>query len=145
MRASPLVVLIVCGLADQATSADKTDDTAKVEGVLIVAKDEASFKGHLIEIRLFRVEPDASDKPGELVDKLDIKDFEHVNGVETRKDFALGGKQKLDPKMTYFLRILVNDGKNITHLGECDHAPKKLPRVLTFGQPRKVTVRLKPR
>jgi hypothetical protein len=116
-------------------------DTAKVTGTFIVPKDLASFEGRVVEIQLFKIHPMIADKPADLVEKIEIKDLAHTTGTETKKDFVIGAKAKLEKDMKYYLTLFILKDGERTHLGEIPG--KFLCTVLTQGQPNNVTLTVK--
>ena len=64
-----------------------------VEGKFVVPADLASFAGRTVEIRLYKFDPRLADASAELVEKLEIKDFAHAQGQETKKAFTMNGLQ----------------------------------------------------
>lgn len=110
----------------------------KVTGLLVVPKEMASFEGRVVEIQLFKI----ADKAADLVEKVELQDFSHKQGTETKKDFVIGAKARLEKEMKYYLTVfLLKDGQR-THIGEVPG--KFLCTVLTKGQPREVTLKIRP-
>lgn len=118
--------------------------TTKVTGTIVVPDVVASFSKRVLEIRLYEFDPRIADKAATLVDKLEIQDFAHTTGSETKKDIVLGAKGKLNPMRSYYVTIFVLDGQTRTHIGDCDHAKNNLAKVLTNGQPKQVKVTIRP-
>ena len=117
--------------------------STKVEGTFTIPQAVPSFKDHLVEIRLYQFDPRIADKGADLVDKLQLKKFSHAQGKDTKKQFVLGKKGKLDPRKGYYVTFFVlKDGKR-THIGECQHK-KGLCSVLTRGQPNKIKMTIRP-
>ena len=140
-----LLALIFCSPA-VATAAE--DDSTEVTGTLILPPTVASFKGSIVEIRLYEYHPFIADKAATLVDKLQIKDFHHTQGKETKREFSIGKKppKKVDPKMRYYVTLFIHPGDPDktprTHMGEATHR-KGLCLVLTDGHPRQITMKVR--
>ncbi len=118
------------------------DDTAKVTGSLIVPKGLDSFDGRVVEIELYKYDPRIADKAADLVEKVEIKDFSHAKGTETKKEFVIGATATLEKDRSYYLvAIVLKDGQR-THWGEVPG--KDLCKVLTNGEPRNVTLVFRP-
>jgi hypothetical protein len=117
------------------------EDTAKVTGTFIVPKELASFEGRVAEIQLFKIHPMIADKAADLVEKVEIKDFSHTQGTETKKGFVIGAKAKLEKDMKYYLTLFILKDGERTHMGEVPG--KFLCTVLTQGQPNNVTLTVK--
>lgn len=123
---------------------DKKDDAGtKVTGNLVFPKDLASFSGRTLELRLYAYDPRVADKAADLVELVELKDFKHETGTETKKEFAIGAKGELKPNTKYYLTAFVLAGKDRTHIGQCDHVKEPFNKVITDGNPREVTVRFK--
>jgi hypothetical protein len=121
----------------------KPDTSTKVTGVVIVPKDVASFDGRVLELRLYAIEKNIADKAADLVEKVEIKDFTHETGKETKKEFTIGAKGELKPNHRYYITAFVLRGDNRTHIGQADHVKEPFNKVLTDGSPREVTIRFK--
>jgi D-amino peptidase len=124
-----------------ATSKDEKEaqDTAKVTGTFLLPKELDSFDGRVVEIRLYKIHLMIADKAADLVEKVEIKDFAHTKGTETKKAFVVGAKAKLEKDMKYYLTLFIlNDGQR-THMGEVSPGAEP-PKVLTQGHPNKVTL-----
>jgi hypothetical protein len=136
------VVALIPATTSQAE--DKKDDkSTKVTGTVIVPKDVASFDGRVLELRLYTTEKNLADKPADLVEKVEIKDFTHIEGKETKKEFTIGAKGELKPGNRYYITAFVLKGEDRTHLGQADHVKFPLNKVITDGNPREVTIRFK--
>ena len=123
---------------------DKKDDkTTKVTGVAIVPKDAASFDGRVLELRLYAYDPRIADKAADLVEKVEIKDFTHVEGKETKKEFTIGAKGELKANTKYYVTAFVLQRDDRTHIGQADHVKVPLNKVITDGNPREITIRFK--
>jgi hypothetical protein len=135
-----LVVFAAFCLA--ALGADAPADSAKVDVTCLIPKETATFSGTL-ELRLYKIHPMIADKPADLVEKLEVKDFSHTAGADTKKDFVLGAQAKLDPAMKYYITCFVLDPKGSrTHMGESGN--KQGPsNVLTQGNPKQATFKLR--
>lgn len=130
----------VCVAARPAIAADDVveDDTARVTGTLRLPADLDSFAGRRLEIRLYKIHPLLADAPADLVDLVEVKDFGHEKGVETKQAFEIGGKAALESDKSYYLTCFVLDGEARSHIGETPE--KDLCKVLTQGHPREVTL-----
>lgn len=123
---------------------DKKDDTStKVTGTAVVPKDVPSFDGRVLELRLYAYDPRAAGKAAEVVDKVEVKGFTHIEGKETKKEFAIGAKGELKEGTKYYVTAFVLKGEDRTHVGQADHVKTPLNKVLTDGHPRAVTIRFK--
>jgi hypothetical protein len=127
-----------------ATADDKKPDTStKVTGTVVVPKELASFDGRVLELRLYAYDPRAAGKAADLVEKVEIKDFTHVTGKETKKEFMIGAKGELKEGTKYYVTAFVLKGENRTHLGQADHVKQPLNKVITDGNPREIVIRFK--
>lgn len=140
LAALAALALAVCACAD-----DKKDEpTTKVTGTLIVPKDVATFEGRVIELRLYSIDKRIADKGADLIEKIEIKDVTHETGKETKKEFVIGAKGgPLVPNNRYYVTAFVLKGENRTHIGQADHVKEPFNKVLTDGNPDKVTIRFK--
>ena len=75
--------------------------------------------------------------------KLEIKDLSHVQGQETKKDFVLGAKDKLEPTAGYYVTVFILQGEKRTHIGDSAQANGGLRKVLTQGNPSKVSFKIR--
>ena len=138
MRPLPLLTLMLGVSAAYATAAE-ADKTTRVEGTIVVPAEVAAFDGRLADIRLYKIHPMIADKSADLVEQVQLKDYAHTRGKETRTAFVIGAKGTLEPQMKYYITLfLLRDGKR-THMGK-DARGKFLCTVLTHGQPREVTL-----
>jgi hypothetical protein len=117
--------------------------STRVEGTVVVPKEVPSFGKRLVEIRLYRYDPRIADKAADLVEKVELKGFDHTAGKETKKNFVIGAKGALEPGMNYYLTLFLLEGGRRTHIGECQHA-RGLCKVLTGGNPSKVVLKVRP-
>jgi len=117
------------------------EDTAKVTGTFILPKELESFDGRVVEIHLYKIHPLLADAPADLVEKIEIKDFVHTKGIETRKEFVVGSKAKLEKDMKYYLTLFILKDGERTHMGEVPD--KFLCTVLTNGEPNRVTLKVR--
>ena len=132
-------VLVVSTANSQEKKEDK--DTAKVTGTLVLPKELDSFDGRVVEILLFKIHPLLADAPADQVEKVELKDFAHTKGTETKKEFVIGAKAKLESDKKYYVTLFIlKDGKR-THIGEVPG--KFLCTVLTNGEPNKVTLKVR--
>jgi hypothetical protein len=137
-------VVVSLALMTSSRAEDKKDDkTTKVTGTVIVPKDVASFDGRVLELRLYTIEKNVADKPADLIEKVEIKGFTHVEGKETKKTFTIGAKGELQPGHRYYITAFVLKKDERTHIGQADHVKFPLNKVLTDGNPREVTIRFK--
>ena len=126
--------------------ADEPADSSKLTATVIIPKDVASFEGLKLRLMLFEYDPFLADAAADKFDEVEVKDFAHAQGTETKKEFVLGEKingGKVRPRRKYYLvtDIVDADGKR-THYGDCAHR-KGLCSVLTDGAPKKVEVKLR--
>jgi hypothetical protein len=146
MRAVFLGVAVVCWLGSASVVvavAGGGKTSTKVEGTLVVPKEMPSFTDRLVEIRLYKYDPQLADAAADLVELLEIKDFSHTQGQETRKGFTIGTKGTLEPKMGYYVTLFILQNGKRTHIGECEHSKKDLCRVLTKGEPDKISLKVR--
>jgi hypothetical protein len=136
------VMAIGCLFTLVAVAAEGEPST-KVEGAFVIPKELASFEGRVVEIRLYKHDPRLADAPANLVEKVEIKDFAHTEGKETKKDFVIGAKGVLEPKMGYYVTLFVLQNEKRTHIGECEHSKKDLCKVLTKGAPSKISMKVR--
>jgi RNA polymerase sigma factor (sigma-70 family) len=126
-------------VAEKPAPAEEKKETTRVEGTVVIPKEVASFEGRVLEIRLYKHDPRIADKGADLVEKIEAKDFAHTQGKETKKEFVIGAKNDLEPKLGYYVTLFVLEKDQRTHLGES--APGKGPcMVLTQGNPNKVSL-----
>lgn len=134
------LALAVCARADD----KKEEPSTKVTGTLIVPKDVASFEGRVIDLRLYSIDKRIADKGADLIEKLEIKDVTHETGKETKREFVLGAKGgPLVANNRYYVTAFVLKGEARTHIGQADHVKEPFNKVLTDGNPDKVTIRFK--
>jgi hypothetical protein len=141
-----LITIVGLGLtlAAFARADDKKDDrTTRVTGTVIVPKDVPSFDGRVLELRLYSSENVAGEKKVDLVEKIEIKDFTHITGKDTKKEFTIGAKGELKSGARYYITAFVLKRDDRTHIGQADHAKGLLNEVLTNGNPRAVTIQMK--
>lgn len=141
VRAVALAVFALA-LAGPGRAEDK-DATTKVTGAVVIPKDTASFDNRVVELRLYGINKQLADKSADLIEKIELKDFSHEAGKETKKTFTIGAKGKLDPNTRYYVTAFVLKGEERTHLGQADHTKEPFNKVLTDGNPREVTIRFK--
>jgi len=131
-------------LTVSAHAEDKKDDTTtKVTGSVIIPKEVASFDSRVLELRLYAYDPRIAGKAADLVEKVEVKDFNHETGKETKKTFTIGAKGELKANTKYYVTAFVLKGEDRTHIGQADHVKEPLNKVLTDGNPRDVTIRFK--
>lgn len=136
-----LLVGIVAVVAFQAGADEPRDNKAKVEASVVAPKELADIKGRVLEVRLYKYDPRLADVAATLVEKVEVKDFEHTQGKETKKDVVLGAKSDLEPKMAYYVTVFVLEKDQRTHIGKCDDK-SGICKVLTDGNPNKVMFKL---
>ena len=137
-------VVLALAVTAITTADDKKPDTStKVTGTVVVPKDLASFDGRVLELRLYAYDPRGAGKPADLVEKVEVKDFTHVTGKETKKEFTIGAKGELKENAKYYVTAFVLKGEDRTHLGQADHVKQPLNKVITDGNPRAITIRFK--
>jgi hypothetical protein len=135
-----LFFLVLTVTVPTATSQEEKD-TAKVTGTFHLPKELESFDGRIVEILLFKIHPLLADAPADLVEKVELKNFTHTQGTETKQEFVIGSKAKLEKDKKYYLTLFIlKDGKR-THMGEVPG--KFLCTVLTNGEPNKVALQVK--
>jgi len=138
---SRFVGSLICAFLVVAFSfAEDKAETSKVVGTFVFPQDIGTFEGRLLEIRLYKYDPRLADKAADLVEKLEFKDFKHTKGTETKKEFTIGAKEKLESNRNYYMTFFVLDGNTRTHMGKCEHDKNGIGKVLTNGQPAKVAV-----
>jgi hypothetical protein len=138
-----LVLALVAGFGTTRGDDKKDDKTTKVTGTAIIPKDLPSFSGRTLELRLYAHDPRVADRAADLVEKVEVKDFKHETGTETKKEFTIGAKGELKPNMKYYVTAFVLDGEKRTHIGQADHVKEPFNKVITDGNPREITVRFK--
>ncbi|AWM41122.1 hypothetical protein GobsT_02700 [Gemmata obscuriglobus] len=143
MIARAVAIVLLATVVTSAVLAEDKDPTTKVTGTVIIPKDVASFDNRVVELRLYGINKQLADKSADLIEKIELKDFSHVTGKETKKAFTVGAKGKLDPNARYYVTAFVLKGDERTHLGQADHAKEPFNKVLTDGHPREVTIRFK--
>jgi hypothetical protein len=138
----PALFLATALLLPAATVPAGEKKSTRVEGTVLVPKEVPSFGKRVVEIRLYSYDPQIAGKAADLVEKVELKDFSHTAGKETRKAFVVGAKGALEPRMRYYLTLFLLEGGRRTHIGECE--PGKGPcKVLTDGNPSKVVVKVR--
>jgi hypothetical protein len=138
------IACLVLGLSTTVYADEPAEDrTTKVTGTAIVPKGVPSFEGRILELRLYATDPRTPGRAAELVDTLAIKDFTHIAGKETKKEFVIGKKGELKENLRYYLTAFVMKRDNRTHIGQADHVKIPLNKVITDGNPRTITLRFK--
>jgi len=139
---NPLLFTCALAVALTATAADKPG-SAKVTGAVITSKTVKNYSGLTLELRLYEYHPFIADKPADLVAKLNLKNYAHKAGKETKPRFTIGEDGKIKPGMSYYLTCFVIDAKDKRYLmGEKD-GKRGLCKVLTGGNPNKVNLILR--
>jgi hypothetical protein len=136
-----VALALACGSATshraEVAAEENKEPSAELKVKIIVPKTVASFKGRTLEVRLFKYDPLIADKAADQVDLYEEKNFSHTQGSDTIKEFRLGEKAKLEERRSYYVTLYIVDGKERTHIGECEHA-KGFAKVLTNGQPKAI-------
>jgi len=118
-------------------------NSSKVTGTVVTAGSVKDYVGLALELRLYEYHPFIADKPADLVAKLNLKNYGHKAGKETKTQFTIGEDGKIKPGMSYYLTCFVIDAKGKRYLmGEKD-AKRGLCKVLTGGNPKKVNLVLR--
>jgi len=121
--------------------------STEVAGTMVIPADVASIKGAVVEIRLSGYQ--LVDSVATLVDKVQIKNFAHTKGKETRTAFSIGQKpgRKINQHMRYYVTLFIHSGDPAktprTHMGQGRHR-KGLCMVLTGGNPREIVMKVSP-
>jgi len=142
-RLAALLALAFMLTATAGADDPKPDTSTKVTGTVVVPQDVASFDGRVAELRLYAYDARIAGKAADLVEKVEIKDFTHVTGKETKKEFTIGAKGELKENTKYYVTAFVLKGEERTHLGQADHVKQPLNKVLTDNNPRTITIRFK--
>lgn len=137
------IALTTSTRAEDKKDEKKDENTTKVTGTVIVPKDAATFEGRVLELRLYSIDKRIADKAADLVEKVEVKNFSHENGKETKITFTIGAKGTLVANNRYYLTAFVLKGEDRTHIGQADHVKEPFNKVLTDGNPREVTIRFK--
>lgn len=136
-----ILTCAVCATAVRAPAADDVANNVRVTGTVALPDELESFVGRMLEIRMYKVDPLLADAPADLVDTVEVPDFCHEKGTETRKTFELGADAALELHKTYYLTCFVLDGGERTHMGEVPG--QFMAKVLTNGAPREVTFQVR--
>jgi hypothetical protein len=138
-----LFLVVSVAMVSTAMSEDKNEDkdTAKVTGTFALPKELDSFDGRVVEILLFKIHPQLADAPADQVEKVEFKEFTHTKGSETKKEFVIGAKAKLESDKKYYVTLFILKDGQRTHMGEVPG--KFLCTVLTNGEPNKVTMKVR--
>jgi hypothetical protein len=116
---------------------------------MVIPADTPSIKGSTVDIRLYEYHPMIADKAATLVDQVQIKNFAHTKGKETKTAFSIGQKpgRKIDQRMQYYVTLFIHSGDPTktprTHMGKPANG-KFLCKVLTAGNPRKIVMKVSP-
>ena len=118
-------------------------NSSKVTGTVVTAASVKGYSGLVLELRLYEYHPLIADKPADLVAKLNLKNYAHKAGKETKTHFTIGENGGKKPGMAYYLTCFVIDraGKR-TLMGEKD-GKRGLCKVLSAGNPNKVNLILR--
>ncbi|MDP6542734.1 MAG: hypothetical protein QGH60_02020 [Phycisphaerae bacterium] len=140
---SAAVVLLLCGLLVAEVV------STEVAGTMVIGADVPSIKGSTVDIRLYEYHPMIADKPATLVDQVQIKNFAHTKGKETKTAFSIGQKpgRKINQRMQYYVTLFIHSGDPAktprTHMGKPADG-KFLCKVLTAGNPREIVMKVRP-
>tara|TARA_B100000959_G_C14777281_1_gene540028 strand:- start:89 stop:523 length:435 start_codon:yes stop_codon:yes gene_type:complete len=137
-------LLLICTLsvAFSAVAAENPNST-KVTGTVVTPKTVKDYSGLTLELRLYEYHPFIADKPADLVAKLNLKDYAHKAGKETKTQVKVGEAGTITAGMSYYLTCFVIDAKGKRYLmGEKD-GKRGLCKVLTAGNPNKVNLILR--
>ena len=130
---------LLCAFALQLAAAE----SAKVTGTIVTPKTVKAYSGLELEIRLYEYHPFIADKPADLVGKFNVKKYAHKADTETKTQFIVGDASTIKPGMSYYITCFVLDAKGKRQLmGEKD-GKRGLCKVLTAGNPKKVTLILR--
>jgi hypothetical protein len=144
IRLSVAVVLLCCA---SAVAADLV--STEVAGTMVIPADVASIKGSVVDIRLYEFHPMIADKAATLVDQVQLKNFAHTKGKETKTAFSIGQKpgRKINQRMQYYVTLFIHSGDPgkapRTHMGK-PASGKFLCKVLTAGNPRQIVLKVSP-
>ena len=134
-----ILTLALLALAIQLPAAE----SAKVMGTILTPKTVKAYGGFELEIRLYEFHPFIADKPADLVSKFNVKKYAHKAGADTETQFIVGDASTIKPGMSYYITCFVLDAKGKRQLmGEKD-GKRGLCKVLTAGNPKKVTLILR--
>ena len=138
----PLLLACTLYVAFSAVAAEKPNST-KVTGTVVTSKTVKDYAALTLELRLYEYHPFIADKPADLVAKLNLKDYAHKAGKETKTQFKVGEAGTIMAGMSYYLTCFVIDTKGKRYLmGEKD-GKRGLCKVLTAGNPNKVNLILR--
>jgi hypothetical protein len=142
LKQALLAMMALGAFCAAALGADAGGEMAKVDVTCVVPKAVASFAGTL-ELRLYKIHPLLMDAPADLVEKVEVKDFSHTQGTETKKELVIGAKAKLDPTLKYYVTcfVLGPNGQR-THMGEPGDK-RFLCEVLTLGNSKLATFKVR--
>ena len=118
-------------------------NSSKVTGTVVTAGSVKDYESLTLELRLYEYHPFIADKPADLVAKLNLKNYAHKAGKETKTNFTIGEDSKVKPGMSYYLTCFVIDANGKRYLMGEKGAKRGLCRVLTGGNPKKVNLILR--
>lgn len=144
LRIKVLGAAVCAVLAIGGVSAMKVLAPLTLEGDLQVPAVLDSIQGQRLEIRVFAHESARADRAAKQIGALDIKDFAHAKGTETRRHFTLKLDAKRDEAMRYYATFFILDGSRRTHMGGCAHRPGDLCSILSKDDPGVLSVTFKP-
>jgi len=122
--------------------------STEVAGTMVIPADVASIKGSTVDIRLYEYQPLLADAAATLVDQVQLKNFAHTKGKETKTAFSIGQKpgRKINQRMQYYVTLFIHSGDPArtprTHMGKPADG-KFLCKVLTAGNPREIVMKVR--
>ena len=121
----------------------KEPASTKVTGTVLTPKGVKDYSGLTLEVRLYEYHPFVADKPADLVARLNLEEYAHKTGKETKTQFKVGEAGTIMPGMSYYITCFVIDAKGKRYLmGEKD-GKRGLCKVLTGGNPNRVNLILR--
>jgi len=137
-----LLLAITLSVAFSAIAAEKPY-SEDFTGTVVTPKTVKDYAALTLEVRLYEYHPFIADKPADLVAKLNLKDYAHKAGKETKTQVKVGEAGTITAGMSYYLTCFVIDAKGKRYLmGEKD-GKRGLCKVLTAGNPNKVNLILR--
>ena len=121
----------------------KEPASTKVTGTVLTPKGVKDYFGLTLEVRLYEYHPFVAYKPADLVARLNLEEYDHKTGKETKTQFKVGEAGTIMPGMSYYITCFVIDAKGKRYLmGEKD-GKRGLCKVLTGGNPNRVNLILR--
>jgi|GEM_PF-621621 len=145
-KSIPLSVAVILSLCPSLVAEIVSTEVA---GTMVVGADVPSIGGSTVDIRLYEYHPMIADKSATLVDRVQIKNFTHKKGKETKTPFSIGQKpgRKINQQMHYYVTLFIHSGDPEktprTHMGRPADG-KFLSKVLTAGNPRRIVMNVNP-